>query len=360
MRGSGCKRGRRNGCALRLNKPGFRVVARHTHLLLHEGRGLAVRARTLPRPGVGAALLSEHIGALSPLELRITRTGHRDRNPVSVELASQLWRCRAAIVLLSQDYLNSPICAATELPFLAWRHAAQGMPLYVLQVGVFSAGAAVIPLPQVNGRWPDFDLKKQTNDCFPGLDHRERKAVRQPNLFELRKGPRDRRLAAIAELVCGNLAETHRRAAQSKPPAVRTSPDGLKAADAPLRRTSVGAFPPIDSFEGRVAERALLTEALSNDGVRVVALCQIGGAGKTCLALKAFEDLLDKRPPPFEAVFQFTFYGGRTQDEFMHELGIFISDVLYECRPSEGIEAWLLDVLRRRAVLLLLDGMEVI
>src|SRR5580658_283605 len=143
--------------------------------------------------------------------------------------------------------------------------------------------------------------------------------------------------------------------------ALASTADVLKAADPPLlRRTSVGAFPPIGSFEGRAAERALLTEALSDNGVRVVALCQIGGAGKTYLALKAIEDLLDKRPPPFEAVFQFTFYGGRTQDEFMHELGIFICDVLYECRPSEGIEAWLFDVLRRRAVLLLLDGMEMI
>jgi ankyrin repeat protein len=279
-----------------------------------------------------------------------------------VELASQLWRCQAAIVLLSQDYLNSPICSATELPFLAWRHAAQKMPLYVLQVGVVSAAAAVISLPQVNGTWPDFDLNNQTNDRFPGLDQRERSAVRQRNIFELRKGPaRDRRLAAFAELVRRNLAEQHRGAAEARPSSSHKSPDdNAKGAGPLLRRKSVGVFPQIDAFEGRVTERRILTEALSHPTVGVVALCQIGGAGKTCLALKAIEDLLDKTPPSFEGVFQFTFYGGRSQNEFIQELAMFISDVLNEYRPVEGIEGWLMDMLRRHAFLLLLDGTEVI
>ncbi|KXU96443.1 hypothetical protein CR51_22865 [Caballeronia megalochromosomata] len=122
----------------------------------------------------------------------------------------------------------------------------------------------------------------------------------------------------------------------------------------------MGAFPPIDGFEGRTTERGLLIEAISHPAVGVVALCQIGGAGKTCLALRAIEDLFTKKPTPFEAVFQFTFYGGRSQTEFMHELSVFVSDKLCEYRPAEGIEPWLLDVLHRRAVLLLLDGVEVI
>ncbi|MDD2465408.1 MAG: ankyrin repeat domain-containing protein [Desulfobulbus sp.] len=298
-----------------------------------------------------------------PMSFASIKQGTATGTQFTVELASQLWRCRTAVVLLSQDYINSPICAAIELPFLAWRHVAQGMPLYVIQVGVVSATASVIPLPQVNGRWPDFDLKKQTNDSFPGLDHRERKKVRQPNIFELRKAAdRDRRLVAFSELLRSNLAEQHRRVAESKILPACELPTNRKTEDSPApKRKTVGAFPPIDGFEGRTTERGLLAEVLTQPDVSVVALCQIGGAGKTCLALKTIEDLLVKQQPShFEAVFQFTFYGGRSQDEFVHELGMFINDVLYECRPSEGIEAWMLEVLRRRAILLLLDGMEVI
>jgi len=91
-----------------------------------------------------------------------------------------------------------------------------------------------------------------------------------------------------------------------------------------------------------------------------VGLSQIAGQGKTSLALKFIEDPKDRGDHRFGGIFRFTFYGGRTQAEFAAALSEFLVKQLNEPPPRGEAEIWLGDVLRRRAVLLFLDGIEVI
>ncbi len=50
------------------------------------------------------------------------------------QVAQKMWECRAAIIIFSQSYVNSPFCRDIELPFLLWRRRHHGTPLFILRV----------------------------------------------------------------------------------------------------------------------------------------------------------------------------------------------------------------------------------
>ncbi|MCA3555334.1 MAG: toll/interleukin-1 receptor domain-containing protein, partial [Aestuariivirga sp.] len=61
-------------------------------------------------------------------------TGTRLGQHFPTEVAQKMWECRAAIIIFSQSYVNSPFCRDIELPFLLWRRRHHGTPLFILRV----------------------------------------------------------------------------------------------------------------------------------------------------------------------------------------------------------------------------------
>jgi hypothetical protein len=117
---------------------------------------------------------------------------------------------------------------------------------------------------------------------------------------------------------------------------------------------------------GRDAERAWLDDAWARRNVGVVTIIAMGGAGKTALLSWWRKRMIDHEPT-LEAVFEWSFYsqGARDRsavsaDSFMHEALVFFGDAeLADSAQSQQVKAErLVELVRQRRVLLLLDGLE--
>jgi hypothetical protein len=58
-------------------------------------------------------------------------------------VAEKMWRCRAAVILLSRDYFRSRYCI--ELPFLLWRWEHQKMLCLPIKIGTIPVSKVKLP-----------------------------------------------------------------------------------------------------------------------------------------------------------------------------------------------------------------------
>ncbi len=288
--------------------------------------------------------------------------GTADGRPYPPTLAEQMWRCQGAIVVVSQDYFQSPICYSIELPFLAWRQRMHGIPLWALHVGKTTSGTSLVKIPAIGGEWPAWYLNEATADNHPGFNTGLPRDRGEMLIADLPDGQRDHRMKGFAE----GVAKTIRERDAPRTAQLRFGDTGRQlTAFPPIPDVKVGEFPPIDVFEGRKEQLTTLTEAAVGGGVAVAGMDEIGGQGKTTLGLKFIKELKDSNRSRFEGYFSFTFNGdtgGDKEQAFAEALTRFLTEQLSEPPPGpQEIQLrWLWSVLRRRAVFLFLDGMETI
>ena len=215
-------------------------------------------------------------------------------------------------------------------------------------------------IPAIEGEWSAWHLNEAPDDRHPRFNvglPRDHDGVLISQLPEHEK---DHRMRAFAEALAKTIREQE-AAHLDNESAFREVSRELTAVDIP--DVKVGEFSPIGVFDGRREQLATLSEAASGTGVAVAGIDEIGGQGKTMLGLKFIQKLKDSGQSRFEGYFSFTFYGDATGDKeqvFADALTRFLTERLSEPtpRPQEIQLRWLWDVLRRRAVLLFLDGLE--
>ncbi len=147
-------------------------------------------------------------------------------------------------------------------------------------------------------------------------------------------------------------------------PAKLVKPDNAQTA--PRQEHFIHNYLLPDHFTGRAAERQRLQAFLSGEQEHaVLAVCALGGMGKSCLARQGLADLPDHAP--YQQVVWFSFYEARTEDE-----AYAFREILRHLQPntpdSEYIgtaqtQDWrvrLCQYLKHHPVLLVLDGLEVI
>jgi WD40 repeat protein len=118
-----------------------------------------------------------------------------------------------------------------------------------------------------------------------------------------------------------------------------------------------GDAPDVDKFVGRVAEQAELRRWVVMDRCRVVALLGLGGIGKSTLAAALARDLAND----FQILYWRSLRNAPPVDEWLANAIEFLSN--HELLPSEGEMArrgQLLDLLRQRRCLLVLDNLETV
>jgi hypothetical protein len=149
------------------------------------------------------------------------------------------------------------------------------------------------------------------------------------------------------------------------------------AAAAKACSKSVAALPPLpsrwvhettndDKFRGRQEELERLDRWVRDETTRVVAVCAVGGTGKTALVghwLKE-TDQWRSRGTPFAGVFGWSFYQNRSTDEFLLSLLQWATESLPPAGPPPSERAELLPavsrLLRDQALALVFDGLEVL
>jgi len=60
-------------------------------------------------------------------------------------VAEKMWRCRAALILLSRDYFKSQYCKIIELPFLMWRREHHGLMCLPVRLGALPVNKVRLP-----------------------------------------------------------------------------------------------------------------------------------------------------------------------------------------------------------------------
>lgn len=122
------------------------------------------------------------------------------------EVAERMWRCRAAVIVLSPNYINSDYCFNIELPFLLWRGRQNLIDLFLFRLNSTSLDSAPIELPKVPPVSGQILLSQMVDDRNPSLHdgtygrdhealfkqlHEERPAKAEERLARFSKGIAD-------------------------------------------------------------------------------------------------------------------------------------------------------------------------
>lgn len=270
--------------------------------------------------GAVAACLVEHLRGFDDIEVWFDRdieTGACWRDAIERAIDTS----PVAVLLLSAGFLASPFIRSTELQWLRDRHEAGEVHIYPVVVG-----ACV---------WEEVFGTLQTRNAIAG-DPQER----------------DRLLTAVA-------VDIHRLLTGAKPDGervkFRTEPDAVA-----LELPDTG---PYEIF-GRSAEIAVLDDAWRSRA-NVVAVVAQGGTGKTALLNHWLTRMQSKGYGGAELVLGWSFYVQGTRGESVGSSGPFIQRALHffgDPNPELGAPAdkarRLVELIRKRRTLLVLDGME--
>lgn len=85
------------------------------------------------------------------------------------EIAEKMWRCRAAVVFWSPDYVASDYCFEFELPFLLWRFRHSGLRLFLIRVNVTAIDRRAIETPDYRHAPQPIELLNILDDRNPAL-----------------------------------------------------------------------------------------------------------------------------------------------------------------------------------------------
>jgi TIR domain len=99
-------------------------------------------------------------------------------------IAEKMWRCRAAVILLSMNYFKSSFCRHIELPFLMWRWERHKLLCLPVKVGIVPIDR--VRLPKYDGISRRIDLNDIIDDRQAALDF-SASAHRDLNLKELKE-----------------------------------------------------------------------------------------------------------------------------------------------------------------------------
>ena len=87
-------------------------------------------------------------------------------------VAERMWRCRAAVIVFSPDYVGSSYCMDVELPFLLWRMVHHSLRVFLLRLNETVADDEVLETPAVLGPTSRIDLRTIVDDRNPALVER--------------------------------------------------------------------------------------------------------------------------------------------------------------------------------------------
>lgn len=85
------------------------------------------------------------------------------------EIAEKMWRCRAAVVVWSQDYVRSDYCFKFELPFLLWRFQQSRLRFFLIRVNPSSVDKEPVFTPGFRDAPVAVRLLEITDDRNPNL-----------------------------------------------------------------------------------------------------------------------------------------------------------------------------------------------
>ncbi|HEU5381159.1 MAG TPA: NB-ARC domain-containing protein [Ktedonobacteraceae bacterium] len=119
-----------------------------------------------------------------------------------------------------------------------------------------------------------------------------------------------------------------------------------------------GEAPRVTTFYGRAEELGYLNQAILNENCRLAAILGIGGVGKTTLTAHLARELRGK----FEYVFWRSLQHTPSLTSVLERCILFLSDQRVIAIPQDETEQilLLLDILRRKRCLLILDNMEAV
>ena len=99
-------------------------------------------------------------------------------------VAEKMWRCRAAVIVLSRDYVRSQYCRYIELPFLMWRWEHHNLMCLPMKVGTVPIDKIKVPPYEGSSRsviLDDIIDERQAAASFATSQYRDR------NLKELKE-----------------------------------------------------------------------------------------------------------------------------------------------------------------------------
>ena len=117
-----------------------------------------------------------------------------------------------------------------------------------------------------------------------------------------------------------------------------------------------------DKFVGREDEITRLDRWVRDSAVRVIGVSGVGGTGKTALVGHWLKNTTGWRTRPFKGLFAWSFYQNRATADFLRELLRWSHDVLSIPEPDQRttFARAALHLLRNHALIILLDGLEVL
>jgi len=145
-------------------------------------------------------------------------------------------------------------------------------------------------------------------------------------------------------------------------PAVTATPSVALAAPPTFRAKWVHEPSNDDKFLGRDDELVRLDRWVRDEAVRVIGVSAVGGTGKTALIGHWLKETEGWRTRPFEGLFGWSFYQNRDTSDFLFELLKWAHEGLGEPEPCEKTElvSAALELTRRRSLIVVLDGLEVL
>jgi len=250
------------------------------------------------------------------------------------EIETAMARARAAVLLVSADFLTSGLIRGTEVPQLLQRRAKDGLRIIPL---------IVRPCPWRRISWLA-EIQGRPTDGRP---------LAEGSPVQIEKD-----LCALVEEIADLLSEPSRRD-KGVQPRVSTLGAGGDV------RLELGRLPiPGPHFVGRDAELARLDAAWDDPKIHVLTLVAFGGVGKSALAARWLDRMAADGWRGATRVLDWSFYSQGTEDRvtsaepFIDHALRFFGDPDPKAGSLHDRGARLASLIRKERTLLVLDGIE--